>query len=71
MFLIIFLKIVLGHIFQESSSNEEMMDVEETKRLDEMSSLRGELIPQTFLLLHSVLHNTGQFQALYPFYYFL
>jgi len=50
-------------IDQDPSSSEEMMDVEESKRLDEMSSLRGELIPQTFLLLHSVLHNTGQFQA--------
>ena len=41
-----------------------MTDEDESKRKDEMASLRGELIPKTFLLLHSVLHNTGQYQAI-------
>ena len=38
----------------------EMLDEEEEKRRDEMNKLRAEILPQTFLLLHSVLHNTGQ-----------
>ena len=39
-----------------------MLDESETVRLEEMKSLRGEILPQTVLLLHSVLHNTGQFK---------
>jgi len=53
-----------GWLLDEDSINdEEMIDEDESKRKDEMASLRGELIPKTFLLLHSVLHNTGQYQA--------
>jgi len=48
---------------QNVDDDEGMMDEEQAKRQSEMSALRTELIPQTFLLLHSVLHNTGQYQA--------
>ena len=40
-----------------------MLDESETVRLEEMKSLRGEILPQTVLLLHSVLHNTGWFRS--------
>jgi len=47
----------------EPQDEGEMLDESETVRLEEMKSLRGEILPQTVLLLHSVLHNTGQFKA--------
>jgi len=55
----------MGWLMEEQGDEDEteMLDEEEEKRRDEMNKLRAEILPQTFLLLHSVLHNTGQFQA--------
>ena len=45
---------------KDEDEEEELLVDEELRRRDEMVHLRAELIPQTVLLLHSVLHNTGR-----------
>ena len=36
-------------------------DPEEVERQGQMSSLRKQLVPRTVTLLHTLLHNTGQY----------
>jgi len=43
--------------------DDDVMETEHAKRKEEMDNLRSEILPQTVLLLHSVLHNTGQYKA--------